>query len=176
MEDENRFQSAVANAAAAHAESAAHPTAEPAEREILAESISDKSLLGKAAPPLDVERWIGTKPALEGKFILATFWSPTSIASKKYVSQMNDFQSKWEQNLAVIGVICSRDADANAVQDAKANFPCAMDSNLKVSAAFGVTSIPSVVLVDPKGVVLYAGHPAALTATYLQSVLGKTSP
>jgi len=180
-EDENRFNTAVANAAAARAEGTARAARAAqeeatAEREVPAEAISDTSMLGKTAPALDFEKWVGTKPALEGKFIIATFWSPASVASRKYVSQMNDLQTKWEQNLAVIGVVCSRDADAKAVQEAKPNFACGMDSSLKVSSAFGVTSIPTVVLLDPKGVVLYAGHPAALTPTYLLSLLGKASP
>ena len=42
-----------------------------------------------------------------------------------------------------------------------------------LGAAAGITAIPSVLLCDPKNVVLYAGHPAALTEKKLQAILAR---
>ena len=52
----------------------------------------DTSLLGKPAPPLEVEKWLDEKPALEGKFALIDFWAPWSLASRKVIPALNELQ------------------------------------------------------------------------------------
>jgi thiol-disulfide isomerase/thioredoxin len=147
---------------------AAHPPQPP---ENLADPISDKSLVGKRAPALDVEKWIGDKPELEGKVVLISFWEPWSAPCRKGIPELNAFQKKFGDKLAVIGLTKSSAADVTDLSDPKIEFANGIDANGKLAAAAGVTSIPCVLLVDPKGVVLYQGHPAALTATYLQACL-----
>ena len=48
-------------------------------------------------------------------------------------------------------------------------------ADARYSAAVGVTSIPYVLLVDPKGVVRYQGHPAAITEKYLESMFANAA-
>jgi hypothetical protein len=52
-------------------------------------------------------------------------------------------------------------------------FASAIDSKAKLATAAGVTSIPTLMLVDPKGVVRYQGHPAAISEAALAGLLGK---
>jgi hypothetical protein len=137
----------------------------------LADPISDKSLLGKPAPKLEFDKWVGEKPATEGKYVLLAFWAPWSKPSCQAVADLNALRKKFADKLAVIGIQTGPDAESANAADAKPDFAFAADETLKLAGAAGITSIPSVILVDTKGIVRYQGHPAALTEKKLQAVL-----
>jgi thiol-disulfide isomerase/thioredoxin len=141
----------------------------------LVDPISEKSLLGKPAPAVEAEKWVGDKPELEGKFVLVSFWAPWSAPCRKGIPELNARQKKYADKLAVVGLTKSSAAEVSDLTEPKIEFAIGIDSKDKLAAATGVTSIPCVLLLDPKGVVLYQGHPAALTEAYLQAVLAKTS-
>jgi hypothetical protein len=67
------------------------------------------------------------------------------------------------------------EADVQAFTSPKIDFASALDSKNKLATLFGVTTLPSVLLTDPKGVVLYYGHPAALTEAQLQAALARSA-
>jgi len=57
----------------------------------------------------------------------------------------------------------------------KLEFPAGIDSKGILRAVAGVTSVPCVLLLDPKGMVRYAGHPGALTEKKLQGFFAKAA-
>jgi hypothetical protein len=57
----------------------------------------------------------------------------------------------------------------------RVEFPCAIDPAGKIGAAFGITSVPQIVLLDAKGKVHYVGHPAALTEQKLSALISQVS-
>ena len=141
----------------------------------LADPISDKSLLGKTAPELSVDKWVGDKPSLEGKFVLLNFWASWSAPSRQYIPELNALQKKYGDKLVVIGVTSEPEKDVTEMSEPRIEYASGIDSKAKLTAAAGVTTIPSVLLCDPKGMVLYQGHPGALTEKKLQAVLSRTS-
>src|SRR5262249_8484589 len=62
--------------------------------ESLADPVSEKSLLGKPLPKLEVEKWLGPKPVLKGKCALICFWAPWSIPCRKWIPELNSLQGK----------------------------------------------------------------------------------
>ena len=173
-EDDARYQREIA-ADAGRARLAAGATENPdgAVEERLADPMGDHSLLGKAAPALNVEKWLGEKPALEGKYILVSFWTPGSAACRKWIPELNALQKEFADHLAVVGLCADSEASVTKMESPKIEFACALDSKARLGAAVGVTSVPTVMLVDPKGTVRYLGHPAAVTQTALQAMMGK---
>jgi len=146
------------------------------EPETFADPISDKSLLGKQAPRFEFDKWIGDKPSTEGKSVLLLFWAPSSKASCRSIPELNAFQKKFADKLAVIGVTQNPDPDAiSQLKEAKPQFPVASDDKQKVAQAASITSIPCVLLVDTKGVVRYQGHPAALSEKAMQNFLAQSA-
>jgi thiol-disulfide isomerase/thioredoxin len=139
----------------------------------LADPISDRSLLGKPAPKLEVEKWLGDKPDLTGKYVLLNFWAPWSLPCRQWIGDLNAIQKKYSDKLVIVGVTADPETAVTEMPDPKLDFPCAIDSKAKLSAAAGVSSVPFVLLCDPKGTVLYQGHPAALTDKKLQAILAK---
>ena len=160
-------------AAQAIAEARAAKPAEPMEN--LADPISDKSLLGKRAPALEAEKWVSDRPELEGKFVLISFWAPWSAPCRKQIPVLNAVQKKFANQLVVVGLTKSSAAELADFTEPKIGFASGVDTKGKLATAAGVTSVPCVMLVDPKGIVLYQGHPAALTEARLQEFLSRPS-
>ena len=152
---------------------AAKPRAIAEAEENLSDPISDKSLLGKRGPGLEVEKWLGTEPKLEGKFILVSFWNSKSQAARKSIPQLNALQAKFPEKLQVVALSNESEKEVQAADETKMGFASAIDSKGKLLSAFGVTSVPYVLLMDPKGTVLYYGHPAALNEKQLQVIFSK---
>lgn len=140
----------------------------------IADPVSDTSPLGKAAPDITIEKWLGEKPDLKGKFVLLSFWAPWSFPSKRAIPQLSALQKKFSKNLAVIALASDSQEDIEAMTDQKIDFASALDDKGKLRSAFHILTIPSVVLIDPKGVVLYEGHPGALNEKQLQNLLSKS--
>jgi cytochrome c biogenesis protein CcmG/thiol:disulfide interchange protein DsbE len=138
-----------------------------------ADPISEKSLLGKSAPALTLEKWTGQKPATDGKYVLLTFWAPWSSASRQAIPEINALQKKFVARLAVIGVTTNSEVEIAELGKARPDFVSGIDEKGKLSSTAGVTSVPSVLLIDTKGIVRYEGHPAALTENKLQSLFSE---
>jgi thiol-disulfide isomerase/thioredoxin len=141
----------------------------------LADPISERSLLGKAGPNLEVDKWLGDKPVLEGKFVLISFWAPWSVPCRQWIPELNALQKKYADKLVVVAVSAESESEIADMPEPRIECASAIDAKAKLIAAAGVTSIPNVLLRDPKGVVLYQGHPAALDDKRLQAILAKTA-
>lgn len=177
IEDDARYQDSVASnivarfnaAQAARAASAQAPFSGAG----LADPVSDSSPIGKPAPALEPDKWVGAKPTLTGKSVLIAVWSPQSVPCQKWIPAWNDLEKKFSDKLAVVGVTAASENDV-AQSAAKIDFPCALDADGKFIAAANITSIPCVLLLDQTGVIRYEGHPAALTPETLQAIFKAT--
>ncbi len=139
----------------------------------LVDPVSPQSLLGKQAPPLEVEKWLSEKPAMEGKFVLIAFWAPWSIPCRKWIPELNALQKRFPEKLVVVGLTSDSQAEVEEMAGPRIEFSSAIDSKGRMNNGAGVSSIPYVLLVDPKHIVRYQGHPAAVTPETLQTLLAK---
>lgn len=137
----------------------------------LADPISAKSLLGKTAPPLEVEKWVSDKPAVEGKFVLVFVWAPWSIPCRKYIPLFNALQKRFPSRLVVVGLTAETEADVAQMGEPRIEFASAIDRKARLINACGVTSVPYVLLLDDKRIVRYQGHPAAVDERKLQAFI-----
>ena len=110
---------------------------------------------------------------LKGKCALICFWAPWSIPCKRWIPELNLWQAKYADKLAVVGVTSETETDVKEMVDPLIEFASAVDTKSKLSGAAGATSVPYVLLVDVTGVVRYQGHPGALDERRLQSLLAK---
>jgi hypothetical protein len=142
--------------------------------ENIIDAISDQSPVGKPGPTIGIEKWSGSTPppTLKGKFVLVTFWTPWSIPCQKWIPPVNVLQKKFSDKLDVIGFIPEADAEDRSM-DSRLEFPYAVDEKGRYQAALGVKAVPFAVLMDPSGIILYEGHPAALGEKELKTLLAK---
>jgi thiol-disulfide isomerase/thioredoxin len=176
-EDDARFRILIGdtlNAQAQHAlETARRAAATSADS--LADPVSDRSLLNKTAPALEVEKWLGGKPVTDGKCVLIVFWATWSVPCQRIIPELNAWQKKFNDKLVVIGVSAQSDKEINDLGGPKIEFACALDSKNTLANAVGVTSVPHVLLADAKGVVRFDGHPGALDERKLQRLLSQSA-
>ena len=169
-----KFQNNLATKVGTAPQKASNVDTPTSSEDNFADPISDGSILRKAAPKFEVDKWLGEKPDLKGKFVLLSFWTPWSFPAKKAVPQLSALQKKFSQKLAVIAVTSESQDTVEAMIDPKIDFASAIDDKGKLRSAFRITTVPTVVLIDPKGVVLYEGHPSALNEKQLESILAKS--
>ena len=137
----------------------------------LADPVSVVSLLNQAAPKLTVEKWLGEIPDLKDKAVLVFFWTTWSIPCRKFIPEMTGYQKTFSDQLVVIGLSSQPMKELAEFNDAKIEFPLAMDTKNRLGNAAAVTSVPFVLLTDLKGIVRYQGHPGALDAAKLRKLL-----
>jgi thiol-disulfide isomerase/thioredoxin len=142
----------------------------------LADPISDRSLISRTSPKIEVEKWNGEKPFTAGKNILIFCWTTWSQPSQKAVPDLNALQKKFSGNLVVVGVCAQEEEDMKRYAGPAMEFPTAVDPNAKLTATIGATSVPYALLVDKKGTVLYQGHPGVLSAEKVEKLIGSPEP
>jgi len=174
-EDDARYVATLASNSVAQLEktSRAAKKAAATSAESLADAVSENSLIGKPLPSFKGAKWLGTKPSLEGKVVLVTFWTSWSFPCRKYIPDWNSLQKKFGDKIVVMGVTSEPEQDVTAMPEPKVEFAVAIDLDGVFSGEAGVASVPHVLLVDRKGVVRYQGHPAALTEREVARWVGK---
>ena len=141
----------------------------------LADPVSTTSLIGKRAPAIIGGKWLGEKPELGGKLVLVAFWSPRSFPCRKYIPKLDALQKQFTGKLAVVGVTSDSEAEIARMTAPRTEFASMLDRRAEFRTAVGVTSIPYVMLVDPKGVVRYQGHPGAISEREVATILAKAA-
>jgi len=174
-----RYSASVAENMVAQAQQAAlaaqKQKAVVASQDSLTDPVSDQSLLGKPAPAIKGEKWLGEKPELNDKWVLVAFWASWSTPCRKYLPELDRLQKKFAGKLAVIGVTSESEAEIENMIEPKIEFASVLDPKGELRAAVGVTSIPYVMLVDREGIVRYQGHPAAITDKHVEGMLAKAA-
>jgi thiol-disulfide isomerase/thioredoxin len=168
-QNDSLFQGSVAATLSARAESNARAAASSEDN--LADPVSDKSLLGKPGPALQVTKWLGDKPELKGKALLLYFWAPWSAPCRKTIPELNALQKACADKLLIVALASESQTEIEAIAEPKIAFASALDAKAKTRMAAGATSVPYVLLLDAKGIVRYQGHPAAINEKKLQSLL-----
>ena len=177
LEEDASYQNSLAAGIAAKAQniSRSNHLSSISTEESIADPVSDGSMLGRKGPKLVVEKWLTDPPEVQGKFLLIHFWAPWSIPARRSISDLNALSKKFGEKLAVVGIASEPETEVLAVTEPKMTYPSAIDTKARVSAAAGITSVPGVLLLNPKGMVVFIGHPAALTEKRVQALLDKWS-
>jgi thiol-disulfide isomerase/thioredoxin len=97
---------------------------------------------------------------LKGKVVLLEFWIKNCGNCITAVPELNYLNKKYRNNnLIVIGINRhDKQEDVNFFyQKNKPHFNTVIDTNGNITTAYGVDGFPTIVLIDKKGIVLYAG-------------------
>ena len=114
---------------------------------------------------------------MKGKATLINFWAIWCPHCKQNIPKINNMiRTHGPRGLNVVGVSRERPRfEAEEIREyIRAHpmlFPTGIDDGARTSAAYAVTSIPRVVLVDAQGKIRWHGHPDYLSDKVIEMVL-----
>jgi thiol-disulfide isomerase/thioredoxin len=139
----------------------------------LSDPISEKSFIGRKLPEWRADRWIGTKPEMRDRPVVIYLWAPWSLASRKFMPDMNELHGKFGQEAAFVSLVSEPGNDPETEAGVRADFATAINASGDLLQKLSLNSLPEVVVTDAKGVVRYLGHPAALNEKRLKELLAR---
>ncbi|MDE7373839.1 MAG: TlpA family protein disulfide reductase [Odoribacter sp.] len=152
-----------------------------------------RPLLNKQAPKLKFGSWMTEVPDTAGKFIVLDFWATYCGPCVRFTPKMNEFARKFGKKAVFIAVATQNEKAVEKglkqIQRAKQQmneeyvpikFYQATDPHFEMFRAFQLEAIPSVIIIDPQGIVRWQGNPhgdgnsrRALTADVIKQILKK---
>ena len=129
----------------------------------LAGLVSAKIKEGENAPSFTLKNLEGKDVSLSefrGKFVLINFWAtwcgPCKLEMPSLESLYQKFKNKNFAMLAISNDMFGETVVKPFVKTHKLSFPILLDQRLKASNQFGVVSLPSTFMIDPKGKIIGA--------------------
>jgi thiol-disulfide isomerase/thioredoxin len=126
--------------------------------------VAPSSLVGKPAPPITVDQWLGSPAATpayrKGKVVMLDFWATWCAPCIAQFPIMKAWKKKHGADLVIVGMT---NLEGQALDEIKAflaksplDWAVAVDNGGATHAAFGVVPIPYTFLIDRRGVVRLA--------------------
>jgi cytochrome c biogenesis protein CcmG/thiol:disulfide interchange protein DsbE len=138
--------------------------------------ISAASFLGKAPPPLVVKQWLTPEPETAGKFVLIDFWATWCGPCRQSIPHLNQLQAKFKDQLVVVGLSDESEAEVRKMKSPKMDYAVGIDPSNSTGRAMSVRGIPHAIIIDPKGIVRFEGHPNYLNEKNLAGLMAKYAP
>jgi len=149
------------------------PAAEQPPEEKEPATIPSGPLTNQRAPNLVVEKWLTEKPNVEGKFVIVDFWATWCGPCRKSIPELNAYSKKFGDKLVVVGLSDETEQDVRRMKEPQIDYAVAIDTKARTLREVGVRAIPHILLVDPKGIVRYQGHPGAINEIILRDLIAR---
>ena len=136
-------------------------------------SLPSGPLTNQRVPNLVVEKWLTETLNLEGKFVIVDFWATWCGPCRRSIPELNTWSKKFNDKLVVIGLSDETEQDVRKMKEPQIEYSVAIDTKGRTLRDVGVRTIPHILLIDPKGIVRYQGHPGAINENILQTLFAK---
>ena len=145
------------------------PGAQPA----VAQDGSVISFLNQPAPAITGEKWLTDPPDLKDKFLLVDFWATWCGPCRRSIPALNALQNKYKDRMVVLGLSDETEEAVRKMTEPKIEYFVAIDTQRRTSSQIHLTRIPYTMLIDPKGIVRFEGHPSSLDEQKLEQLLAQ---
>jgi cytochrome c biogenesis protein CcmG, thiol:disulfide interchange protein DsbE len=170
-----RYTQAANEAAAAQRPPPEPEPQTPAADDIPPHEINADSFINQPAPKIVVQKWLTDEPNLTGKFVIVDFWATWCGPCRKSIPTLNDFAAKYKDKLLVMGISDEPEQVVRKMTEPKIDYYVGIDTNHESLTAINIRGIPHALLIDPKGIVRFEGHPTLLDGPKLEKLFAKYS-
>lgn len=131
-------------------------------------------LRGKAAPKLQVEKWLSSEPSTKDKTVLVDFWATWCAPCRKLIPELEHWQEKYKDDLVVIGL---SNEPAKTIENfvdlrgAQVKYPMAIDTAARANKEVGVEGLPHALVISSDGIVRWQGFPQSGEDTLTEETL-----
>ena len=117
------------------------------------------SFLGRKAPEVVVEEWISARPETKGKWVLVDFWTTWCSPCIRSIPDLNRFHERFGDRMVVIGLSSEKRSQVARMKKPVIKYYHGIDPQSRSKKALGIRGIPHVVIIDPRGIIRWEGHP-----------------
>lgn len=147
---------------------------EPGE-ETVPQEISANAYLNQPAPTIVVQKWLTEEPDFAGKFVIIDFWATWAAPCKRSIPELNALYHRFKDRLVVAGLSDEPEEIVRAMKEPVIDYYVGIDTLHRSLSAIQLRAIPHSLLIDPKGIVRFEGHPSSLTADRLEKIMDRYS-
>jgi thiol-disulfide isomerase/thioredoxin len=134
------------------------------------------SFLWEQAPELIVEEWLTPEPAMQGRYVLIEHWATWCGPCRRSIPLLNEIHRRFKDRLVVIGISDEPAEAVRTLKEPRIEYPVAIDTQARMKTALAVTGIPHVIILEPRGYVVWEGFPLLqgheLTPEIVERILG----
>ena len=131
------------------------------------------SFLNQPAPGITGEKWLTDQPDLKDKFLLVDFWATWCGPCRRSIPALNALHNKYKDRMVVLGLSDETEEAVRKMAEPKIEYFVAIDTQHRTSSQIRLTRIPYTMLIDPKGIVRFEGHPSLLDEPKLEQLLAQ---
>ena len=91
--------------------------------------------------------------------MLIDFWATWCGPCRTAIPELNSIHRDLGDKVVVIGISDEPEIAVHRMTDPKIDYAVAIDTQARTKTAVGVTGIPHVLIIDPKGIVRWEGYP-----------------
>ena len=145
------------------------------ESDIPPHEITARSFLNQPAPLIVVEKWLTAEPDLANRFVIVDFWATWCGPCRRSIPELNELANHFRDRLVVMGVSDEPEEKVRAMKEPKMDYSVGIDPQRRSINAIQVRGIPHALLIDPKGIVRFEGHPSYLNVQRLEKLMARFS-
>lgn len=129
---------------------------------------------GEAAPLIKIKEWLNTDKAvkLQQKPMLIDFWATWCGPCRAAIPHMNELAKEFKGKMDFLSLTAEDRAKVDPfLKTTTFESYVVTDFNRETSAAWGISGIPHIVIIDAKGIVIWRGHPSNLNREMIDNFL-----